>query len=1199
MASKAARFALGILLLAYAGLSGATPLSIAKSFGAASIPLNGTTSITFVITNADATPHTNVTFTDNMPAGLVVSPGPSFSMSGCNASSAASFVYGSGVGVTVTGSIAAGGTCTISATVTGTTEGVKVNTTGAVSSTEGGTGSTASATLMVERPPVLTTSFSQSAITPGSNTGLNFVISNPSTNPAALTGVGFTDALPTGLTVPNGSAALCGGTVTLTAPNTISLSGATIPVGSSCNFSVTVTGAIAGDYLNTTSTVTSSNGGTGNTYSASLAVGSPATITTVFGAATIPVNGTTSLTFTVTNPNASVAASGIAFTDNLPAGLVVAAIPGASNTCGGPLTAVAGAGSVSLAGGTLAAGTSCTVSLNVQGTTAGAKSNSVQVTSIFGTGNTSTANITVVAPPTISKAFGISRIPLPASTALNFTLTNPNASVAATGVSFTDNLPAGLVVSSPTINIVNFCGGTLTAVGGATSLSLSGVALAAGASCTLAVPVTSTTEGVKNNTTGAVSSVEGGTGNTASATIKVEAPPSIAMAFSPATIAPGATTSLTFTLTNPATNPDPLTGVAFTDTLPTGLTVSTATATVCGGTLTTTNPTGIALTGATIAVGGQCQFSVTVTGAANGTYTNTTGNVSSISTIGFLGTFFGTNASAQLIVGSSPTISQAFGASTVPSNGTTSLTFTITNPNTSVAASSVAFTDSLPAGLVVAPAPGAGNTCGGTLTATAGAASITLSGGALAPSASCTVSINVQGTTLGAKTNSVTTTSSLGAGNTSTASLTVMTAPTIAMAFGAPTIALNGTTSLTFTIQNPNAAMLTGIAFTDSLPAGLVVATPNGLTGTCGGGTITATQATGTVSLSGASLAANASCTFSVSVVGTSAGTKNNATGAIASVEGGTGGTASASVIVVSGPSLSMAFNPAIVATNAASMLTFTIANASTTTALAGVVFTDTLPAGLTVASATSSVCGGTLTTTAPTGIALSGASIAASGQCQLSVTVTGAANGAYNNTTSAVTSSNGGTGNTASAALNVVSNTFTGPTPSNGMATASFTGGGTTCSYTSAAFIPLTGAPRSPPAGTAPSGYDFPYGLFDFTIAGCTPGSTLTFTIAYRNPLPQDTVYWKYGPTAADATPHWYKLPVTIAGNTATFSITDGGLGDDDLTANGGIVDQGGPGLPFAAAIPVPTLSEWALVVLAGLMAIAGLQASRKLRKA
>src|SRR6185295_1846198 len=111
----------------------------------------------------------------------------------------------------------------------------------------------------------------------------------------------------------------------------------------------------------------------------------------------IPLNGTTSLTFTITNPNTSLALTGIAFTDNLPAGLVVATPNGLSNTCGGTVTAVAGSGTISLSGGTIAQSASCTISVNVQGTTAGPKTNSVQVTSTEGgTGNTSTASITVI-----------------------------------------------------------------------------------------------------------------------------------------------------------------------------------------------------------------------------------------------------------------------------------------------------------------------------------------------------------------------------------------------------------------------------------------------------------------------------------------------------------------------------------------------------------------------------------------------------------------------------------------------------------------------------------------------------------------------------------------------------------------------------------------------------------------------------------
>ncbi len=127
-----------------------------------------------------------------------------------------------------------------------------------------------------------------------------------------------------------------------------------------------------------------------------------------------------------------------------------------------------------------------------------------------------------------------------------------------------------------------------------------------------------------------------------------------------------------------------------------------------------------------------------------------------------------------------------------------------------------------------------------------------------------------------------------------------------------------------------------------------------------------------------------------------------------------------------------------------------------------------------------------------------------------------------------------------------------------------------------------------------------FPQGMFAFSTVGCTPGSTLSFTIVYPQPLPPGTVYYKYGPTTGNPTPHWYTLPATVSGNTVTFSITDGGLGDDDLTANGTIADQGGPGAPpgggpsAAPSTPVPALSGWMLAFLAVLVGLIGIAARR-----
>lgn len=127
--------------------------------------------------------------------------------------------------------------------------------------------------------------------------------------------------------------------------------------------------------------------------------------------------------------------------------------------------------------------------------------------------------------------------------------------------------------------------------------------------------------------------------------------------------------------------------------------------------------------------------------------------------------------------------------------------------------------------------------------------------------------------------------------------------PIITMAYGAASVALNGTTSLTFDVSNPNTRLsLSGIGFTDTLPGGQEVGTPNGLSGSCGGGVVTASAGSNSVSLSGAVLVASAYCTFAINVTGTSSGTHNNVTSAVTSNQAGNGVTASATLIVA-GPS--------------------------------------------------------------------------------------------------------------------------------------------------------------------------------------------------------------------------------------------------------------------------------------------------------
>jgi hypothetical protein len=168
----------------------------------------------------------------------------------------------------------------------------------------------------------------------------------------------------------------------------------------------------------------------------------------------------------------------------------------------------------------------------------------------------------------------------------------------------------------------------------------------------------------------------------------------------------------------------------------------------------------------------------------------------------------------------------------------------------------------------------------------------------------------------------------------------------------------------------------------------------------------------------------------------------------------------------------------------------------------------------------------------------------------------------------------------------------FSGPSATGtGTITATLSGTGA-CTFTAPQFIgPPPGAPPIPPVAP-PGTILFPQGLFDFSVTGCTVGTAVTITITYPQALQAGTQYWKYGPTAANTSPHWYVMPAIISGHTATLTITDGGLGDDDLTANGTIVDAGGPGF---GGNGIPALDARGLALLILLIAAAGFRARRR----
>jgi uncharacterized repeat protein (TIGR01451 family) len=128
--------------------------------------------------------------------------------------------------------------------------------------------------------------------------------------------------------------------------------------------------------------------------------------------------------------------------------------------------------------------------------------------------------VTVVGPPTLTKAFTPSTIATGATTTLTFTLTNPNPSTPLTGVTFSDPFPGGLMVASSP-SVTNTCGGVPSVGPFALAVGYANGTVPAGASCTFSVRVTATSAGVKNNTTTIVASTPGGIGSPATATLAV------------------------------------------------------------------------------------------------------------------------------------------------------------------------------------------------------------------------------------------------------------------------------------------------------------------------------------------------------------------------------------------------------------------------------------------------------------------------------------------------------------------------------------------------------------------------------------------------------------------------------------------------------------------------------------------------------
>lgn len=577
------------------------------------------------------------------------------------------------------------------------------------------------------------------------------------------------------------------------------------------------------------------------------------------------------------------------------------------------------------------------------------------------------ANIIDPATLTIAKSFGPNPTNVGGASTLTFTITNPNAG-ALSGLSFTDvfpTLPGNMTLSS--VSAGNTCGGTLTdhlgnplAVGSA-GIRLTGGTAPANGSCTVQVNVTTDATGSYANTSGHLFVNSLDTGKYASDTLTVNStpppPPPAAACSAPVELArwemptsgqgsggpPPPYTSKAADVLTATTSYVTVSGAqsitsisghanAWGGTAPTGGGGWSETPTSMNNyfqfVLDTSNYGGVRATfdvglfansdwaspnspvyvntsadggGFTVyqsspgvyPTGSKGSWAAGLFAAAASTGTNTT-------------TFrFGTNGSGSnkpaatmyldniIFTGCTRpdstklSLIKSFSVNPVAVNGTSRLTFSIsnTNDNSTAPLTGITFTDPLPAGLQVAATPNATTTCGGSPTWAPAAGNTTLAfgsptGTSLAPGASCQVSVDITATTAGPHENVSGFVSSTESGqNTSSsgvakATLTAVLPPSISKQFAPDMILAGGTSTLTFLITNPNQNdALGGVAFSDTFPATMVVGAPATYsTSGCGAPTFTPVAGAGAISFTSGTIAAGGTCTVTVDVTATATG---------------------------------------------------------------------------------------------------------------------------------------------------------------------------------------------------------------------------------------------------------------------------------------------------------------------------------------
>ena len=376
----------------------------------------------------------------------------------------------------------------------------------------------------------------------------------------------------------------------------------------------------------------------------------------------------------------------------------------------GPNSQIAGRDVLSLTGGELAPGQSCSfrvgVSIPASAPFGDYKNRTSLISTVVGgrrlVGFPATDTLDVVPIPlAFSSSFSPSNISLNGTSTLTFSIDNQGSQAEATDVTFSATLPDGMALAAAP-EATSTCGGDLTAPAGGNTFNFSNGTIGAGEVCTVTVDVVGQTTGNLNMTSGNLLSTLGDSGTTSS-TLSINPPPAFSMSFTPDEINAGQVSTLTLTIDNRASNA-PATDLNLTNELPDGLILanpSNARTTCQGGSLLAISGTDqFSYSGGTVPAGQICTVSVGITSSEGANYLNTTQKLTS--SLGDSGTasdsldVLPTVSLALNVTGSTPTVLAGSGRDNL------GYVVIITNNGPSTATNIVIdFAETLPPGVIV------------------------------------------------------------------------------------------------------------------------------------------------------------------------------------------------------------------------------------------------------------------------------------------------------------------------------------------------------------------------------------------------------------------------------------------------------------------------------------------------------------------